>query len=219
MGIKNMGPEAFSTALLIAFDVSEDDYELGLTKIFFKPAKAAVLDTIMSRAGQPLTAEQNAKITKWVVQKRIRQMVGTARAYLEIRRRVRLARAETRWRYAGRVSGILGGTVMRHLEIARKNILERKRKEGAEAMQSFFRGTYIRSKYLKRISKVQKATTIIWTSYRRWQERIELQKWLDVKVEETRKRKEEERKRKEEEERQRKLEEEQLRREEEAKLA
>merc|ERR1719361_1797047 len=108
---------------------------------------------------------------------------------------------------------------MRHLVIARANILERKKKEGAEAMQSFFRGTYTRTKYLKRIDKVQKATTIIWTSYRRWQERIELQRWLDVKVEATRKRKEEERKRREEEERQRKLEEERLRREEEKRLA
>merc|ERR1711951_335842 len=99
-----------------------------------------------------------------------------------------------------------GGTVMKHLEIARKNILERKRQEGAQAMQSFFRGTYIRSKYLKRISKVQKATTIIWTSYRRWQERIELQKWLDIQVEKTRIRKEAEEAKRREEERLRKLE-------------
>merc|ERR1719433_273410 len=152
----------------------------------------------MSQAGQPLTAEQNAKITTWVVKKRVQQMVGSARSFLFLRRQVRLARAETRWRYAGRVAGILGGTVMRHLEIARKNIRERKRQEGAQAMQSFFRGTYIRSKYLKRISKVQKATTIIWTSYRRWRERIDLKEWLDVKVAAT-----EERKRKEEEERKR----------------
>ena len=173
----------------------------------------------MSSAGQPLSAEQNAKITTWVVKKRIKQMIGSARSFLELRRRVRLTRAEARWRYSGRVAGILGGSVMRHLKIAREQIMERKRKEGAQAMQSFFRGTYTRSKYLKRISKVQKATTIIWTSYRRWQERIELQRWLDVKVEETRKRKEEERKKREEEERQRKMEEERLRREEERRLA
>merc|ERR1712154_24976 len=135
------------------------------------------------------------------------------------RRQVRLTRAEARWRYSGRVAGILGGTVMRHLKIARANILERKRQEGAQAMQSFFRGSFTRSKYLKRISKVQKATTIIWTSYRRWQERIELQKWLDVQVEATRKRKEEERKKREEEERKRKMEEERLRRQEEARVA
>ena len=30
--MKNMGPVTFSSALLIAFDVSEEDYELGLTK-------------------------------------------------------------------------------------------------------------------------------------------------------------------------------------------
>merc|ERR1712154_20534 len=189
--IKNMGPEAFSTALLIAFDVSENDYELGLAKIFFKPAKAAVLDTIMGQAGKPLSTEQNDKITKWVVQKRIKQMVGTCRSFLELRKRVRLTRAEARWRYSGRIAGLLGGTVLHHLEIARRQILERKKLEAAMKMQSFFRGVYTRSKYLKRIDKVQKATKIIWTSYRRWQDRIELQKWIDVKVEETRKREEE----------------------------
>merc|ERR1712130_969211 len=108
---------------------------------------------------------------------------------------------------------------MRHLKIARAQILERKKQAGALAMQSFFRGTYTRSKYVSRISKVRKATTILWMSYRRQQERVGLQKWLDVKVEETRKRKEEERKRKEEEERQRKMEEERLRRQEEARIA
>merc|ERR1712130_613543 len=71
--IKNMKPEAFSTSLLIAFDVKEEDYELGLTKIFFKPSKAAVLDTIMSQAGKPLSTEQNDKITKWIVSKRCNQ--------------------------------------------------------------------------------------------------------------------------------------------------
>merc|ERR1712087_888360 len=206
--IKNMGPEAFSTALLIAFDVNEEDYELGLTKIFFKPSKAAVLDTIMSQAGKPLSTEQNEKITKWVVQKRIKQMVGTCRSFLELRKRMRLTRAEARWRYSGRIAGLLGGTVLHHLSIAREQIIKRKRLEAAMKMQSFFRGVYTRSKYLKRIDKVQKATKIIWTSYRRWQDRIELQKWIDVKVEETRKREEERRKKEAELERQRKIEEE-----------
>merc|ERR1712048_526753 len=186
--IKNMGPEAFSTALLIAFDVSEDDYELGLTKIFFKPAKAAVLDTIMSQAGKPLSAEQNDKITKWVVQKRIKQMVGTCRSFLELRKRVRFTRAENRWKFSGRVASYLGGTVCNHLEIARKQILERKQRESALAIQSFFRSTFVRSRYLKRIDKIRKAVRIVWTSYRRWQDRVDLQKWVDVKVEETRER-------------------------------
>eukprot|EP01083_Nonionella_stella_P235569 828197_1 len=206
--IKNMGPEAFSTALLIAFDVSEDDYELGLTKIFFKPSKAAVLDTIMAQAGQPLSAEQNAKITIWVVQKRIKQMVGSCRSFLELRRRVRLKRAETRWRYSGRIAGLIGGTVCTHLVLARKQILERKQLEASMLMQSFVRGSLVRSKYLKRIDKIRKATKVVWTSYRRYQDRIGLKKWLDAKVEATRRRKEEERKRQAEIERQKMIEEE-----------
>merc|ERR1711997_1050918 len=204
--IKNMGPEAFSTALLIAFDVSENDYELGLTKIFFKPAKA----------GKPLSDDQNAKITKWVVQKRIKQMVGTCRSFLELRKRVRLTRAENRWKFSGRVASLLGGTVCNHLEVARRQILERKQKEGALAIQSFFRSTFIRSRYLKRIDKVRKAVRIVWTSYRRWQDRAQLQVWVDKKVEETRER---ERIQREKEEKERREREERERKEEEARKA
>jgi len=191
--IKNMGPESFSTALLIAFDVSEEDYELGLTKIFFKPSKAAVLDTIMSQAGQPLSVEQNIKITKWVVQKRIKQMIGTCKAFLELRKRVRLARAAQQWRYAGRVIAILGGSVCQHLILARVAIKKRKCEQGAIAMQSFFRANYECARYRNHIIKVRKATKMLWISYRRWNERVLLKKWLEVKVKETRKRKEEER--------------------------
>merc|ERR1712173_424980 len=73
-------------------------------------------------------------------------------------------------------------------EIARKQILERKQRESALAIQSFFRSTFVRSRYLKRIDKIRKAVRIVWTSYRRWQDRVDLQKWVDVKVEETRER-------------------------------
>eukprot|EP01084_Bolivina_argentea_P300714 518606_1 len=91
-----MGPEAFSIALLIAFDVCENDYELGLTKIFFRPSKAMVLDTIMSNAGKPLSKEQNDKIAVWVVEKRIKQMTGLCRTFLELSKRIRLVRAVAR---------------------------------------------------------------------------------------------------------------------------
>merc|ERR1712083_885738 len=103
-------------------------------------------------------------------------------------KRVRLTRAENRWKFSGRVASLLGGTVCNHLEIARRQILERKQKEGALAIQSFFRSSFIRSRYLKRIDKVRKAVRIVWTSYRRWQDRAQLQVWVDKKVEETRER-------------------------------
>merc|ERR1712083_416997 len=103
-------------------------------------------------------------------------------------KRVRLTRAENRWKFSGRVASLLGGTVCNHLEIARRQILERKQKEGALAIQSFFRSSFVRSRYLKRIDKIRKAVRIVWTSYRRWQDRVDLQEWCDKKVAETRER-------------------------------
>merc|ERR1719210_3228091 len=68
--INNLDQMGFAEAVLMAFDVDNSTYCLGLTKIFFKPAKAAVLDTIMKAAGQPLSSAQNDLITKFVQQKK-----------------------------------------------------------------------------------------------------------------------------------------------------
>jgi len=113
--------------------------------------------------------------------------------FLELRKRVRLARAAQQWRFAGRVIAILGGSVCQHLILARVAIKKRKCEQGAIAMQSFFRANYECARYRNHIIKVRKATKMLWISYRRWNERVLLKKWLEVKVKETRKRKEEER--------------------------
>merc|ERR1719283_836274 len=63
--INNLGQMGFAQAVLMAFGVDATTYELGLTKIFFKPAKAAVLETILASADKPMSAEQDAMITKF----------------------------------------------------------------------------------------------------------------------------------------------------------
>ena len=54
------------------------EHELGLTKIFFKPAKAAVLDEIMENKDKPLTAEQNARTR--LTDRNILLLVGVKKA-------------------------------------------------------------------------------------------------------------------------------------------
>merc|ERR1711997_692484 len=181
--IKNMDPEAFSTSLLIAFDVNDNDYELGLTKIFFKPSKAAVLDTIMSKAGQPLSTEQNDKITKYIVSKRCKQIVGTVKAFTTLRKLVRMKRAEKEWKEKGRIASLIGGTVIKHLFIARKQIRERKEKQAALLMQTYFRSLYQRRHFIKHSDKMKKSTKMIWISYNSMIQRQGLTQWLDTKVE------------------------------------
>lgn len=205
--IQNMNAESFSTAILIAFDVSSEDYELGLTKIFFKPAKAAVLDTIMAQAGTPLSAEQNAKITKWVVKKRIRQAMGISKTFIRLRMQVRMTRAAKTWEHVGRVGSILATALRRNLLKAREVILERKRNEGAQHFQTFWRFASAHKSTQEKLAETRAAVAMIWESYRRWDERANMQQWLDVKVEETRKRKEEEERQRLEEEQRRILEE------------
>lgn len=86
-----------------------------------------------------------------------------------------------KWNFVGRVAAILGGTVCKHLNWGRQYILARKRLEGAMIMQAFFRGSYTRTRYLRRISMVKKGTKIVWIAYRRMEARRELEKGLEFK--------------------------------------
>merc|ERR1712228_760684 len=180
--IKNMKPDAFSTSLLIAFDVNESDYELGLTKIFFKPSKAAVLDTIMSKAGEPLTKEQNDKITKYIVRKRCNQMLGAVKAFTTLHKMLRMKRAAKEWQSKGRITSILAGTVSKHLLIARMKIRKRKESEAAKVMQTYFRSCYERRQFINHVAKVKKATKIIQIAYDSMRQRQGLKEWIDDRV-------------------------------------
>merc|ERR1719273_2137688 len=91
--VDNLGQMGFAQAVLMAFGVDDTTYELGLTKIFFKPAKAAVLDEIMKSADKPLSAEQNAMIVKFVQEKRTKQMVGVCKVFLNLSLRIRFTLA------------------------------------------------------------------------------------------------------------------------------
>merc|ERR1719145_537485 len=82
--VNNLGMMGFAQAVLMAFGVDGTTYELGLTKIFFKPAKAAVLDEIMASADKPMTPEQDAMIIKFVQEKRTKQMIGVCKVLLKL---------------------------------------------------------------------------------------------------------------------------------------
>merc|ERR1712129_665385 len=155
----------------------------GLTKIFFKPAKAAILDTIMDKAGEPLTKEQNDKITAYIVRKRCNQMMGALRTRLLWGKMVRAKRAEKRWKECGRVVSILGGTVAKVLGIARKNILDRKKEEAVLSMQTYFRSCYERRSYMNKIGKVKKSVKIIKIALDSKRRRDALKQRMDVKLE------------------------------------
>merc|ERR1719150_2216258 len=133
--INNLGQMGFAQAVLMAFGVDDTTYELGLTKIFFKPAKAAVLDTILASADKPMSAEQNAMIKKFVQDKRTKQIIGGMKIFLKLSLRIRFKRARENMAKWGRVLGMVSRTVVRHADYA-KNILKIK---AAQTIQAFYR--------------------------------------------------------------------------------
>merc|ERR1719397_743982 len=215
--IKNLGSSAFAEAILIAWEVTKADFELGLTKIFFKPAKAAILDEIMDQAGKPLTKKQNDRITNWVVGKRVRQLVGSFKAMCRVVLLVKNLRAQENWNEWGRMISYVAITWVRNLRRARKNILTRKRREAATTIQSYWRASLKINVARKEVGVKKEAAALIWETFQLYKQRQAFHLWLTAAIEKTReiKRQLEEKRRKEEEELRRQLEEKRRREEEE----
>jgi len=172
--VNNLGQMGFAQAVLMAFGVDDTTYELGLTKIFFKPAKAAVLDTIMASADKPMSDEQNAMIMKFVQQKRTKQMIGVCKVFLKLSLRIRFKRARENMAKWGRVLGMVSRTVVRHADYA-KNAMKIK---AAQTIQSFARAKQANKEMGPLIQEKKTASECIFHMWRRYEERTKLLQWL-----------------------------------------
>merc|ERR1719461_1710722 len=184
--VNNLGQMGFAQAVLMAFGVDQTTYELGLTKIFFKPAKAAVLDEIMANADKPMTAEQNAMIVKFVQEKRMKQIIGTCKVFLKLSLRIRFKRAAENLAKWGRVLGMVSRTVVRHADYA-KNAMKIK---AAQTIQALIRGRQAAADKGEITLKAEAAKTVF-HMWRRYEERTKLLQWLTENCDAAKKRAEE----------------------------
>merc|ERR1719336_2183345 len=177
----------FAQAVLMAFGVDATTYELGLTKIFFKPAKAAVLDEIMASADKPMTEEQNTMIVKFVQEKRTKQIIGVCKVFLKLSLRIRFKRARENMAKWGRVLGMVSRTIVRHADYA-KNAMKIK---AAQQIQSFFRSSDARKTMGPQIAEKKTAAVCVFQMWRRFEERTKLLEWLTENCSAAKKRAEE----------------------------
>merc|ERR1719510_2293030 len=185
--VNNLDQMGFAQAVLMAFDVDDTTYELGLTKIFFKPAKAAVLDTIMASADKPLSDEQNKKIVKFVQQKRMRQIVGACKVFLKLSLRIRFKRAKENLAKWGRVLGMVSRTVVRHADYAKNAMLIK----AAQQIQSYFRARIADKEMRPMVEEKKFAATTVFRMWRTYEERKKLLQWLTENCSAAKKRAEE----------------------------
>merc|ERR1719461_2584869 len=185
--VNNLGQMGFAQAVLMAFGVDQTTYELGLTKIFFKPAKAAVLDEIMASADKEMTAEQNAMIVKFVQEKRTKQMIGACKVFLKLSLRIRFKRARENLAQWGRVLGMVSRTIVRHADYA-KNAMKIK---AAQQIQAFFRSKDAGKTMGPQIAEKKTAAVCVFQMWRRFEERTKLLEWLTENCSAAKKRAEE----------------------------
>ncbi len=68
--------------------------------------------------------------------------------------------AVNQWKIKGRIIALLVGTVMKHLNMAKKIIKQRKELNAINLMQTFFRAMYERKQFIKKIDKIKKSAKI-----------------------------------------------------------
>jgi len=184
--IKQLQSAAFAEAILVAWEVTRADYELGLTKIFFKPAKAAILDEILDMAGKPLTKEQNDRITKWVVGKRVRQVFGSIKTMAKCVQMVKKLRGRQNWNKWGRIIGMVAITWIRQLDTARASLEKKRREEASKIIGCYWRGFHNTKKTQKAVTEKREAAQYLVENITLYKQRQAFFKWLNTRVEESR---------------------------------
>jgi len=112
------------------------EYQLGLTKIFFRPGKQQFLESLLS-SGEPLPKETVEKIRKYLLFKRFRRSVATIQANMVFANRLREIRAAQRISMAFGVMNIINKTIFAKLRAMRA----RKLTAGVHVLQACARST------------------------------------------------------------------------------
>jgi myosin heavy subunit len=127
----------FCEAVLIAFGLGPSEYQLGLTKIFFRPGKQEFLNSVLRRSKDPVTPEIANKIISIVKKRRLQRIVGTVRAHVRFTLRMRGIRAAIMFRQAVMRATVYCQTLKKLLYRTRRRI--NAKLYAAEHIQSFWR--------------------------------------------------------------------------------
>eukprot|EP00002_Diphylleia_rotans_P034220 TRINITY_DN7338_c0_g1_i3.p1 TRINITY_DN7338_c0_g1~~TRINITY_DN7338_c0_g1_i3.p1 ORF type:complete len:1175 (-),score=252.33 TRINITY_DN7338_c0_g1_i3:6-3530(-) len=152
--IANLDSSSFCEALLMALDIDKKDYQLGITKIFFRAGKLAFLDELRSNEYQELAPAIAERVRRWLVRKRWKSAHTAAIAFHRICVRLRCLRAFRRFRQTAIVMLIISATFLKRFRRMRY-------RNAARKIQSLVRMFVARRKYLRYLKKVVRVQTRI----------------------------------------------------------
>eukprot|EP00049_Salpingoeca_infusionum_P012421 m.227482 g.227482 ORF g.227482 m.227482 type:complete len:1222 (+) comp15178_c0_seq1:220-3885(+) len=121
--LKQLDPRTFCKALFKALGLNEDDFQFGVSKVFFRPGKFAEFDTIMKSDPENLAALV-AKVMEWLVRQRWKKLAWATVSCLKFAAKIR-ARAGA--------AVVMQKTILMYL--ARR--VHKPRYEGVKRLQTF----------------------------------------------------------------------------------
>jgi myosin heavy subunit len=115
----------FSQAVLALFNLQRSEYQLGLTKVFFKAGRRALLESVMNRDSK-LSPEDMEILMGFLMKKRWQRTIATVNAISLLSFRVKQMRAVTMWFRTAKV-----GVVYRKTFHKLMKKVQKRRREGA----------------------------------------------------------------------------------------
>lgn len=142
----------FCEAVLVAYGLERTEYQLGLTKVFFKPGKQEFMEQILRSNAADIAPEIILRIRKFLVKKRILRMKAAVRCFVRISRWWRSMRGLKNIQRAAGLSVVINKTVVRAARRIRQS-------SSSVVIQAAFRAILTIRKRLKRgvsIVKIQR---------------------------------------------------------------
>eukprot|EP00056_Hartaetosiga_gracilis_P005906 m.90736 g.90736 ORF g.90736 m.90736 type:complete len:1102 (+) comp12313_c0_seq1:2312-5617(+) len=86
--LAQLDPRTFAKALFKALGLNEDDFQFGVSKVFFRPGKFAEFDTIM-RSDPENLANLVSKVMEWLVKQRWKKIVWATVSSIKFASKIR----------------------------------------------------------------------------------------------------------------------------------
>ena len=122
--LASLEPRIFCKALFKALGLNEDDFQFGVSKVFFRPGKFAEFDTIMKSDPENLV-KLVSKVVEWLLKQRWKKMAWACFSCIKFSQKI-AARGES--------ASIMAKVILMHL--ARS--VHRVRFQGSFAFSTYF---------------------------------------------------------------------------------
>lgn len=143
-----LSPKDFTNALVWAYGLPKANYQVGLTKIFFRAGKVAMLDELDN-----ITPQQHdhltARVKRWVIRRKWRMGVAKAIAFKKASDLFRSVHAMHMWYKAT-------GLMLVYIRTLRRNYFKIKGKVAARTIARTCRMWPVRKEYLKKTVETRK---------------------------------------------------------------